>query len=82
MSLFTLLLSCYFFFFRQGLQCTQCGYNVHTKCQSMVPAECPKHPSLSEQPANDMTRSSHSLQGVCIERIESQGLYSITITSG
>jgi len=33
----------------------------------MVPSECPKHPSLSEQPANEITASSHSLQGVCIE---------------
>jgi len=46
-----------------GLQCTQCGYNVHEKCQSMVPAQCSKHPSLIDQPASEITRSVHSLHG-------------------
>jgi len=46
-----------------GYQCSQCGYNVHTKCQSMVPAECPKHPNLSEQQTTELSRSVHSLQG-------------------
>ncbi|XP_047135249.1 myotubularin-related protein 13 isoform X1 [Hydra vulgaris] len=46
-----------------GMQCVQCFYNVHEKCQSMVPTACPKHPSLIDQPVADMSISSHSLPG-------------------
>lgn len=47
-----------------GFQCTQCGFNVHEKCQSMVPAQCPKHISLNDQPAQQLSLSNHSLPGM------------------
>ena len=37
--------------FKQGLQCKDCGYNVHKKCSEKAPRDCPGE--LPHEPDND-----------------------------
>ncbi|XP_031559820.1 myotubularin-related protein 13-like [Actinia tenebrosa] len=48
-------------FVSKGLKCTECGYNVHEKCQSQVPWQCKKR-DLSDQPGTSLAKSTISLE--------------------
>eukprot|EP00794_Sanderia_malayensis_P018071 gene18071-19880_t len=47
-----------------GLQCTQCYFNVHPKCQTLASPKCTKHESLQNQQAVGMSTSTHSFPGI------------------
>jgi len=49
--------------YNAGLQCSDCFYNVHVKCQSLAPTFCSKQRTLQEQRAMTMSTSTHSMPG-------------------
>ncbi|XP_065070584.1 myotubularin-related protein 5-like [Rhopilema esculentum] len=50
--------------YNAGFQCSDCAYNVHTKCKSLAPNVCSKHQALQDQQAVTMSTSTHSVPGI------------------